>query len=135
MFNISRLLNLHFLFCHPKEFSMRVAQLFQEKREKPTLSFEFFRPKTEKAAQSFEKTIDILSEDRPDYVTVTFGAGGSSREGSFELIDNLKNKRGFEVVGYIAGVGLGPNDLQSVLDRFKDLGVENIFAIRGDQPK
>lgn len=114
---------------------MRVAQLFEQKREKPTLSFEFFRPKTEKAAQNFEKTIDVLSQDKPDYVTVTFGAGGSTREGSFELIDNLKNKRGFEVVGYIAGVGMGPQDLESVLSRFQDLGVENIFAIRGDEPK
>ncbi|HMB32297.1 MAG TPA: methylenetetrahydrofolate reductase [NAD(P)H] [Desulfohalobiaceae bacterium] len=114
---------------------MRVAQLLKKKNGNPTLSFEFFRPKTEKAAQNFEMAINTLSENDPDYVTVTFGAGGSSREGSFELIDKLKNERGFDVVAYIAGVGLGPEDLRTVLDRFGELGVENVFAIRGDEPK
>ncbi len=114
---------------------MRVSQLLEEKNGNPSLSFEFFRPKTEKAAQNFEKAIDTLSQTGPDYVTVTFGAGGSSREGSFELIDKLKNERGFDVVAYIAGIGLGPDDLQSVLDKFKELGVQTVFAIRGDEPK
>ena len=114
---------------------MRIPQILANRNGKPTLSFEFFRPKTEKAAQNFETTMDTLSESNPDYVTVTFGAGGSSREGSFELVDNLKNRRGYEVVAYIAGVGLGPQDLTSILDRYMDLGVENIFAIRGDEPK
>ena len=113
---------------------MRFAQMF-EKKNTPSLSFEFFRPKTEKAEINLDRTIDILSEHNPDYMTVTFGAGGSSREGSFELIDKLRNKRGFDVVAYIAGVGLGPEDIESVLARFSDLGVENVFAIRGDEPK
>ncbi len=114
---------------------MRVSQLLTSKNGKPSVSFEFFRPKTEKAASNFKSTIETLAEARPDYVTVTFGAGGSTREGSFELVDELKNKRGFDVVAYIAGVGLGPQDLESVLDRFMELGVESIFAIRGDEPK
>ncbi|MGM0760521.1 MAG: methylenetetrahydrofolate reductase [Thermodesulfobacteriota bacterium] len=114
---------------------MRIPQILANRNGKPSLSFEFFRPKTEKAAQNFEATMDTLGESNPDYVTVTFGAGGSSREGSFELVDKLKNKRGYEVVAYIAGVGLGPQDLTSILDRYMDLGVENIFAIRGDEPK
>jgi len=114
---------------------MRVSQLLQEKNGKPSVSFEFFRPKTEKAAKNFESVIDTLGKANPDYVTVTFGAGGSTREGSFELVDDLKNKRGFDVVAYVAGVGLAPQDLESVLDRFMGLGVETIFAIRGDEPK
>jgi methylenetetrahydrofolate reductase (NADPH) len=114
---------------------MRVSQLLQENNGKPSVSFEFFRPKTEKAARNFESVIDTLGKADPDYVTVTFGAGGSTREGSFELVDNLKNKRGFDVVAYITGVGLAPQDLETVLDRFIDLGVETIFAIRGDEPR
>jgi len=113
---------------------MRFAQWF-EKTNTPSLSFEFFRPKTEKAEENLDRTIDVLGKYNPDYMTVTFGAGGSSREGSFELIDKLKNKRGFDVVAYIAGVGMGPEDIESVLARFNDLGVENVFAIRGDEPK
>lgn len=114
---------------------MRVSNLLEEKKGTPSLSFEFFRPKTEKAAQNFEKVINTLSEAGPDYVTVTFGAGGSTREGSFELIDTLKHQYGFGVVAYIAGVGLGPDDLKTVLDRFVELGVETVFAIRGDEPQ
>jgi len=113
---------------------MRFAQRF-EKTNTPSLSFEFFRPKTEKAEENLVKTIDILGKHNPDYMTVTFGAGGSSREGSFELVDKLKNKLGYDVVAYIAGVGLGPEDIESVLAKFNDLGVENVFAIRGDEPK
>ena len=113
---------------------MRFAELFKKKNT-PSLSFEFFRPKTAKAEENLDKTINILSEYNPDYMTVTFGAGGSSREGSFELIDKLKNKMNFDVVAYIAGIGLGPNDIESILKRFEDLGVENVFAIRGDEPK
>ena len=113
---------------------MRVADLFEKKDGKPVISFEFSRPKTEKAAANLEKALDKLVEAKPDYVSVTFGAGGSTREGSFELVDKLKNERGLPTVAYLAGVGLGPEDLTACLGKFKDLGIETIFAIRGDAP-
>ncbi|MBW2262841.1 MAG: methylenetetrahydrofolate reductase, partial [Deltaproteobacteria bacterium] len=113
---------------------MRVANLFEKKHGKPVISFEFSRPKTEKAAANLEKALDKLVEAKPDYVSVTFGAGGSTREGSFELVDKLKNERGLPTVAYLAGVGLGPEDLTTCLGKFKDMGIETIFAIRGDPP-
>lgn len=113
---------------------MRVADLLAKKDGKPVISFEFSRPKTEKAAANLEKALDKLTAAKPDYVSVTFGAGGSTREGSFELVDKLKNERGLPTVAYLAGVGLGQEDLTTCLGKFKDLGIETLFAIRGDPP-
>lgn len=113
---------------------MRVSELFEKKAGKPVISFEMSRPKTEKAAANLDKALVLLKAVEPDYLSVTFGAGGSTREGSFQLVDKLKNENGFDVVAYIAGVGLGPDDLIESLDRFKELGMETIFAIRGDAP-
>ncbi|MGM0452913.1 MAG: methylenetetrahydrofolate reductase [Thermodesulfobacteriota bacterium] len=114
---------------------MRAAQLYAENKNKPVISYEFFRPKTEKAEQNLENSLDVLCQTPHDFMTVTFGAGGSTREGSFQLIDKLQNERKENVVAYIAGVGLGPDDLSGVLDTFKAKGIETVFAIRGDEPK
>jgi methylenetetrahydrofolate reductase (NADPH) len=114
---------------------MHVAELYQKAGDKPVVSFEFFRAKTEKGAQSLEKVLDQLCAVRHDFMTVTFGAGGSSREGSYELIDKLKKDRNQNVVAYIAAVGLGPADITGVLDKFKSQGIETVFVIAGDAPQ
>ncbi len=113
---------------------MNVTNLFDKKGENPVISFEFSRPKTEKATANLESALDKLVEAKPDYVSVTFGAGGSTREGSFQLVEKLKSGRDLPTVAYLAGVGLGPDDLVACLDRFKALGVETLFVIRGDPP-
>lgn len=113
---------------------MRVIDLYSKKNDKPVISFEFSRPKTEKAAASLNKAFDALAAINPDYVSVTFGAGGSNREGGFELVDHLKNQRKLNTVAYIASVGIGPEAVVEVLDRFKSIGIETVFAIRGDAP-
>ncbi len=113
---------------------MRVTDLHEKKAGKPIISFELSRPKSEKAAANLEKAIALMKAAEPDYVSVTFGAGGSTREGSFELVQKLKEEKGFDVVAYLACVGLGPDELTGCLDKFKALGVETILAIRGDAP-
>lgn len=113
---------------------MSAADLYKDTQRHPVISFEFSRPKTEKAATNLEKALDSLTQASPDYVTVTFGAGGSTREGSNELIDKLKNERGQNVVAYIAGIGLGPEEVAEAMERFKRLGVDTVFVIRGDAP-
>jgi len=106
-----------------------------ETREKPTVSFELFPARSEKAAAKLETTVDELAALKPDFVSVTFGAGGSTREGSRQLVDRLKNQKGLEVVAYFAGYGLGPDDIGAVLDSYRDLGVENVLVVRGDPPR
>ncbi len=101
---------------------------------KPTLSFELFPPRTEKAAAKFDATLDELASLKPDFVSVTFGAGGSTREGSYQLIKKLKEEKGLEVIAYFAGYGLSPQDITSVLDSYRDLGLDNILIVRGDPP-
>ena len=102
--------------------------------QKATVSFEFFPPRSTKATEKLEKAVDELVALKPDFVSVTFGAGGSTREGSRQLIEKLKNEKGQEVIAYFAGYGLGPDDIITVLDSYQALGIDNILVVRGDKP-
>ena len=103
--------------------------------KKPIISFEFFPPRNEKAAQTFDKVVDSLGTLAPDYMSVTFGAGGSTREGSYQTVKQLVVDKKIPTVAYLAGYGLAPDEITQVLDRYKALGVKTIFVIRGDQPQ
>ena len=99
------------------------------------MSFELFPAKTEKSAVSLEEAILELAALKPDFVSVTFGAGGSTREGSYQLLQKLKEDHGLEVLGYFAGYGLGPDTITATLDGYQQLGIENILIVRGDVPR
>ena len=113
---------------------MRITDLWSTKKQ-PTISFELFPARNAEASEKLEKVIDNLAGVKPDFVSVTFGAGGSTREGSYQLVKKLKNEKGLKVIAYFACFGLGPDEIASVLDSYKDLGVETILAVRGDAPK
>ncbi len=110
---------------------MRVTDLYAKKTA-PVISFEFFPPKD---AAGFASVVDTLVESRPDYVSVTFGAGGSTREGSYDTVKSLIADKNLPVVAYIAGYGLGPEEITDVLDKYHGLGIETMFVIRGDKPR
>ncbi len=113
---------------------MKITDIW-ESGQKPTVSFELFPARSEKAAVRLEETIGILADLQPDFVSVTFGAGGSTREGSHQLIEKLITEHGLEVVAYFAGFGLGPDDICSVLDSYQALGVGSVLVVRGDPPE
>ncbi len=113
---------------------MKLVDLWKN-AEKPTLSFELFPARSLKAAENLEKAIDNLAGLSPDFVSVTFGAGGSTQEGSYQLIEKLKKEKGLEVLGYFAGFGLSPDEITSVLDSYQGLGLDNILIVRGDEPR
>ncbi len=113
---------------------MHVGNLYASSK-KPVVSFEFFPPRNEKAAATFDKVVDTLAKTEPDYMAVTFGAGGSDREGSYQTVTKLLAEKKFPTVAYIAGFGLGPEEISRELDRYEKLGVETIFVIRGDEPQ
>jgi len=111
---------------------MKVTEMWKKKQ--PTVSFEFFPARNVEAAEKLERVIDQLAIMEPDFVSVTFGAGGSTREGSRQLVDSLKNDLKLEVMAYFAGYGLGPDDIQGVMNSYLDLGVDNVLVVRGDPP-
>lgn len=113
---------------------MKVTDIWRA-GQKPTISFELFPARSVQAAEKLEKTIDELAALKPDFFSVTFGAGGSTREGSYQLIDKLKNEKGNKVVAYFAGYGLAPDDIVVVLDSYQALGIEDILVVRGDPPR
>ncbi len=112
---------------------MRITNLYDSK--KPVISMEFFPPRNEKAAESFGALINKLSELNPDYMAVTFGAGGSTRDGSYQTVKQIMVDKNLPTVAYIAGYGLGPDEIIDILDKYKKMGVETIFVIRGDKPR
>lgn len=111
---------------------MRVTNLYESK--KSVISMEFFPPRNEKAAGTFGTVIDKLTELKPDYMSITFGAGGSTRDGSYQTVKQVMVDKNLPTVAYIAGYGLGPDEITDVLDKYKELGVDTIFVIRGDKP-
>jgi methylenetetrahydrofolate reductase (NADPH) len=113
---------------------MRLTELWKS-RTKPTVSFELFPARSEKAAANLERAIDALAAVGPDFVSVTFGAGGSTREGSRDLVDKLINSKKLEVLAYFACYGLGPDDITGVLNAYRDLGVQSVLCVRGDAPE
>ena len=112
---------------------MRVSNLYKNS-SRPVVSMEFFPPRDEKAEVKFGTIIDNLSQLKPDYMSVTFGAGGSNRDGSYQTVKHLMNKK-LPTVAYIAGFGLSPDEIAVILDKYRDAGIETIFVIRGDKPQ
>ena len=111
---------------------MKMTEIWKNKQ--PTVSFELFPARNAETAEKLNRVIDQLTVMEPDFISVTFGAGGSTREGSRQLVATLKNDLNLEVMAYFAGYGLGPDDIQTVLDSYRDLGVDNVLVVRGDPP-
>ena len=111
---------------------MRIADLLSRGR---TFSFEFFPPRTDEAAQQLERTIGELRELRPTFVSVTYGAGGSTREKTIEIVTRIKRETGIEAMAHLTCVGSTQDDLRGVLERIVEAGVDNVLALRGDPPK
>ena len=112
---------------------MKITKILENKK-KPIFSFELFPAKSEKAEIKLQKVIEKLAAMKPDFVSVTFGAGGSTREGSFQLLKKLIQEKDLEVVGYFAGYGLGPKKIDKGLDSYRELGGDNRLIVRGDVP-
>jgi methylenetetrahydrofolate reductase (NADPH) len=112
---------------------MRISDLLA--RKSPVFSFEFFPPKSDEAVAQLEKTIADLRSLEPDYVSVTYGAGGSTREKTLDLVSRIKSETGIEAMAHLTCVGSTREELRSVLDRLQEAGVENVLALRGDPPK
>lgn len=112
---------------------MRISDLLA--RKSPVFSFEFFPPRSDEAAAQLERTIADLGPLEPDYVSVTYGAGGSTREKTIDIVSRIKRETGIEAMAHLTCVGSTSDEIRSVLDRLCEAGVENVLALRGDPPK
>lgn len=101
----------------------------------PVISFEFFPPKTEEGDRKlFEKTIPALLRTRPDYCSVTYGAGGSTRDKTLGIVDQIQGRHGLTAVAHLTCVSATQAQISELLAQIRALGVKNLLALRGDPP-
>jgi methylenetetrahydrofolate reductase (NADPH) len=100
----------------------------------PVFSFEFFPPKTERGEQNLYTALDELSALDPSFVSVTYGAGGSTREKTIEIVKRIKRDHGLEAMAHFTCVGATVAQLRGTLDEMTGAGIENVLALRGDPP-
>ena len=112
---------------------MRIDQILESTR--PVFSFEFFPPKTDEGQRSLEDALGELEKDGPDYVSVTYGAAGSTRDRTVEVTKWIKKDLGLEAMAHLSCVGEPVDRLREILDEIGAAGVENVLALRGDPPR
>jgi methylenetetrahydrofolate reductase (NADPH) len=113
---------------------MRVDQIITQS-DRPTFSVEFSPPRTPEGEANLFETARQLRELDPDFVSVTYGAGGSTREGTVEITRRLRDELGFETMSHLSCVGETTDGLAATLDAIEAAGIENVFALRGDPPR
>jgi methylenetetrahydrofolate reductase (NADPH) len=114
-----------------------VRDIYAAKRAsgQPVISFEFFPPKTEEGDRALlEKTIPALLATKPDYCSVTYGAGGSTREKTLMIVERIQRQHGLTAVAHLTCVCATQQQIQELLAQIRTLGVQNVLALRGDPP-
>lgn len=103
--------------------------------KRPVFSFEFFPPQTEKGEAVLWRSLESLATLEPDFVSMTYGAGGSTRTRTIELVGRIKRELGIEPMAHLTCVGATRDELRGVLDRLANQGIRNVLALRGDPPR
>ncbi len=98
-------------------------------------SFEFFPPKTEEAARALFETIGELLPIQPSFISITYGAGGSTRELTQNLVIRLKQETSLNVIAHLTAIGASREEIKSQLEKYSAAGIRNVLALRGDPPK
>ena len=112
---------------------MRIDQALDEVR--PCFSFEFFPPKTDEGMENLWNALSELRHDEPTYVSVTYGAGGTTRDRTIDITKRIKSELGIEAMAHFTCVGATVDELRKTLDEMRDSGIENVLALRGDPPQ
>jgi methylenetetrahydrofolate reductase (NADPH) len=111
---------------------MRIDQVLGQ--GKPTISFEFFPPKTEAGFTALFQTVEELRPLRPTYVSVTYGAGGSTRQKTVQLVERIQNEAKIRSMAHLTCVGHTADEIGAILDDLWKCGIRNVLALRGDPP-
>ena len=112
---------------------VKIDAILQSRR--PSFSFEFFPPQSDDGVAKLLKTVEVLRPLSPAFVSVTYGAGGSTRARTVEVTRAIKNDLGVETMAHLTCVGADVSGLRAVLDEVADAGIENVLALRGDPPQ
>ena len=113
---------------------MRIDEIIAA-RDEPVFSFEFFPPKTDEGEKNLRLTLEDLRAFEPDFVSVTYGAGGGTRARTVEVTKWLKQDLGIEAMAHLSCVGATREELAEILDDVAAAGIENVLALRGDPPR
>jgi methylenetetrahydrofolate reductase (NADPH) len=112
---------------------MRIEQIIDERQ--PVFSFEFFPPRTPEGEANLRGALDDLKDDEPAFVSVTYGAGGSTRDKTVDIVKSIKQDYGIEAMAHFSLVGQSVDDLRRQLDEIAGAGIDNVLALRGDPPQ
>jgi methylenetetrahydrofolate reductase (NADPH) len=113
--------------------AMSIAQLYDQGR--PVFSFEFFPPKTDTGYDALYRTITDLSHLNPDYVSVTWGAGGSTRRKTVEIVARIQREIGVTAMAHLSCIGSTPKQIEQTIAELAEAGVKNVLALGGDRPE
>jgi len=111
---------------------MKISDLLA--KGKRLYSFEFFPPKTEAGVSNLARTIRDLKELAPDFVSVTYGAGGSTRDRTVDLVTRIQREEGICAMAHLTAVAATRSQIAALVDRLVEGGIENIIPLRGDPP-
>lgn len=111
---------------------MHIADILRQQR--PTLSFEFFPPKTGEASEALYQTIGELEAFKPSFVSVTYGAGGTTRDLTHELVVRINQTTSLDAIPHLTCVCHTEKEIAALLERYAQAGVSNILALAGDPP-
>lgn len=114
-----------------------IRDIYAAKRtvQKPVISFEFFPPKTEEGDRNLlEKQIPALLQAKPDFCSVTYGAGGSTRDKTLMIVDRIQREHGLTALAHLTCVNHTRDEVRALLEKIRALGCKNILALRGDPP-
>jgi methylenetetrahydrofolate reductase (NADPH) len=106
-----------------------------ERAGRPVFSFEFFPPKTPAGTENLSRALVDLRELAPDFVSVTYGAGGTTRDTTIDVVAHIKRDLGLEVMAHLTCVNATTEDVRGTLDRMREVGIDNVLALRGDPPR
>ena len=118
----------------PSPAPSRISEIYL--RGEPVFSFEFFPPKTDKGAENLMQTAaDLAQSVEPDFISVTYGAGGSTRDRTHQIVTRIQSELGVTGMAHLTCVGATSEEIGDVVGRLEEAGVRNVLALRGDAPE
>lgn len=112
---------------------MKITEILKSSRL--IFSFEFFPPKTEEGMTQLFETLNEVKRLKPGYISVTYGAGGGTKDRTVEIVKRAKREIGLESMAHLTCIGHSKQQIKDILDELKNSGIENVIALRGDRPK